>query len=79
MCWWRIRSKRKKKIIEEDCSKVVEISKPKKKKKKEENFCYSNIKHQPLKYDSADKKKHKDSDKKICADLIWEAKLDANI
>ena len=39
----------------------------------------SNIKHQPLQYDSADKKKHKDSDKKFWADLIWEAKLHANI
>ena len=65
MCWWRIRNRRKKKIIEEDCS--------------EEDFCYSNIKHQPLQYDSADKKKHKDSDKIFWADLIWEVKLLANI
>ena len=79
MCWWRIRSRRKKKIIEEDCSEVVEKSKPKKKKKIEEDFCYLNIKHQPLQYDSADKKKHKDSDKKFWADLIWEVKLHTNI
>ena len=58
---------------------MVEKSKPKKKKKIEEDFCYLNIKLQPLQYDSADKKKHKDSDKKFWADLIWEVKLHTNI